>query len=171
MLTEFWPSLPGFAALRISEPTARGGQHCFIKFSQGYLAQQGLEAGRQQGFDSEMAKTNMDPSQATLTAPGYTGTAPGYTAPSYSDKGGSWGKGASKDMSGSWGKGGKEEKDTVVVMNWNEKGCSAEMLTEFWPSLSGFAALRISEPSARGGQHCFIKFSHGQAAHEGLEAG
>jgi len=64
---------------------------------------------------------------------------------------------------------GEGTADTIVVMNAIEKGYEEGMLTTFWPSMSGFVGMRISEGKGDGrGRHCFTKFANPELAAEAL---
>lgn len=69
---EYWPSLPGFVALRIAAPTGKGqGAHCFLKYSTPKVAQQALDGALAQGWDATIARNSLNSSQATLRASDY----------------------------------------------------------------------------------------------------
>eukprot|EP00927_Polykrikos_kofoidii_P070912 TRINITY_DN67280_c0_g1_i1.p1 TRINITY_DN67280_c0_g1~~TRINITY_DN67280_c0_g1_i1.p1 ORF type:complete len:403 (-),score=56.67 TRINITY_DN67280_c0_g1_i1:156-1301(-) len=66
-LGHFYEQIDGFLGLRLA-PGGRGGGLCFVRFKSSADAQAALQATQSQGLDVQMAKTSLNPSQATYKA-------------------------------------------------------------------------------------------------------
>lgn len=71
-LGQFFEQLEGFTGLRMA-PGGKSGGLCFVKFGNNPQALIGIQAAKSQNLDVQMARTSMNPSQATYRAMGNGG--------------------------------------------------------------------------------------------------